>query len=532
MMTSAFDRLITTLLESKMVTTPLAALIGHAQARPDAVAFIQDREGWTYSRLAAESARLARGMLARGIKKGDRVVLHMANVPELVLAYYACFRIGAIAVPLNTRLQSTELAALLRRLKPALYIGQLDFYGRVANFDAAVLPYEGRFVVGGPIRAVTDRMAQRWTALFGDATSDPIAVKPDPQAPAVLLSTAGATGEAKLVVHTQESLATAAATFRELGFDADQIGIAALPMVHASGLFIFLAAIHCGMPLVLFERFKADPVLDAIEHYHCSTLPLLPWMFAALLERQQAQPRKMSSLRTCLSGGDICPAHLQNLFPHYFGVPLRSFWQATEAAGSTLYGLQSGPVCRIRQEAEFRLVDDSGAPVVRGAVGELLLRGAHVASGYWAGPEDLVPVDNDGWFHTGDLMRQGEADELWFVGRKKDIIVRDGAKIAPVEVEHALIAHPAVQEAAVVGVPDMILGQRVVGFVKLMPDTDDIGLEAIRTSLLARVADYKTPEALLIIDEIPRNAHGKVDRQRLIAMAAGYDEVELVAASR
>lgn len=428
-----------------MVVTPLAALIDRAQSRPAAVAFVQREEAWTYDRLAAESTRLARGLLARGIRKGDRIVLHMANVPELVLALYACFRIGAIAVPLDVRLKSAELAPLLRRLRPALYIGQLELYGRVAGYDSALLPDDGRFVVGGPIHPVADHMAQRWTALFGDAGSAPITIEPDRVAPAVLLATAGTTGEAKFVIHTQQSLGAATAGFGDLGFAADQIGIGALPMAHASGLFTFLAAVHFGMPLVLFERFEAGPVLEAIEHYHCSVLALLPFMFAALLEHQQVRPRAMTSLRTCFSNGEVCPAYLQNLFPRYFGVPLRSLWAATEAFGSMLYGLQSGPVCRIRREAEFRLVDDEDQAVARGEVGELLLRGPHVTPGYWIGPAETRPADKNGWFPTGDLMRQGEADELWFVGRKGDIIVRNGANIAPVEVERALKAVSALR---------------------------------------------------------------------------------------
>lgn len=272
-----------------MVATPLAALIDRAQSHPEAVAFVQREEAWTYDRLVAESARLARGLLLRGIRKGDRIVLHMANMPELVLAYYACFRIGAIAVPLDIGLRSAELAPLLQHLRPALYIGQLEFYGRVADVDSAVLPADGRFVVGGPIHPVADRKAQRWTVLFGDAGCDPISIEPDGLAPAVLLATAGNAGEAKFVIHTQESLGAAAASFGDLGFAAGRIGLEALPMVHASGLFSFLAAVHFGMPLVLFERFEAGPVLDAIEHYHCGVIALLPFNIApAEVERALA----------------------------------------------------------------------------------------------------------------------------------------------------------------------------------------------------------------------------------------------------
>jgi acyl-CoA synthetase (AMP-forming)/AMP-acid ligase II len=170
--------------------------------------------------------------------------------------------------------------------------------------------------------------------------------------------------------------------------------------------------------------------------------------------------------------------------------------------------------------ARIRLIDENGAEVADGEVGELLVRGENVFDGYWndaAATEDSLRA---GWYHTGDLMRRGEADELWFVSRKKDIIIRGGTNISPVEVEQALVAcHPAVEEAAVVGIPDAALGERVFGFVKLVDGTRDAVVSEILRNVATRLASYKVPEALGILDELPRNALSKVDRNRLKAMA-------------
>ena len=208
-----------------------------------------------------------------------------------------------------------------------------------------------------------------------------------------------------------------------------------------------------------------------------------------------------------------------------FGAPLYNFWGASEVMGSLTFGRQKGPVARVVEEAQIRLVDESGVDVPHGASCELLIRGANVFVGYWNDPRATEQSLKAGWYHTGDLMRRGEGDELWFVSRKKDIIIRGGTNISPVEVEEALVAaHPAVEEAAVVGVPDKVLGQRVFGFLKLANGTKDGVVSEILRNVATRLASYKVPEGLEILDKLPRNTLSKVDRNRLQAMAAKTNE--------
>jgi len=310
----------------------------------------------------------------------------------------------------------------------------------------------------------------------------------------------------------------AAESFEHFGLDSNQIATLFCPMVHGSGLFTMLACIRLGVPFVLFERFDPDAVLDAIERHRCTWVIGLPFMFAALLHHQRARARNVDSLRTCLSGGDVCPPQLQEQFPSFFGIPLRSFWVSTEACGSLTYGLQPGPVSRIVTGAQVRLVDDNDVPVPRGGVGELVVRGPHVTLGYWAGPGLIADAPEEGWFHTGDLMRQDEKRDLWFVARKKQLIIRGGSNISPVEIERVLMAHPAVGDAAVVGVADPDLGQRVAGFVQLADGAQSVDLNEILAFATERLADYKVPETLEIVDKIPRNTLGKIDRQLLLTM--------------
>jgi len=499
--------------KNEMTMTSIGVLYELAATQPKKVAFIKDNEIWTYDRLAAEVDHLAYGLVKRGLRKGDRVALHMANLPEFVVAYHACFRTGVIAAPLNIRLKTAELIPLLQRLQPTLYISQAALYNQVASIDSSILAANSRFVVDGP---VNDPRVQRWTSLFGDVNGEPLQRTLDVDVPAVLLTTSGTTGRPKFVIHTLATLLKIAESYEHLDLDGDQVSALGMPMVHASGLFTMLAFVRFGVPFVLCERFDPDALLDAIERHRCTWLLGLPFMFTTLLQRQRAHPRNIDSLRTCLSAGDVCPAQVQEQFPSVFGIPLRSFWAATEALGSLTYGLESGPATRIVKGAQVRLVGVDKMPVSPGQVGELVVRGPHVTIGYWAGPGLIEGAPEGGWFHTGDLMRQDEKGNLWFVSRKKHLIIRGGSNISPVEVERVLMTHPAVRDAAVIGVPDPELGERVAGFVQLADGAQSADPNEILAHVTGQLADYKVPKSLQILHQIPRNATGKIDRQLLL----------------
>jgi long-chain acyl-CoA synthetase len=502
-----------------MKMTPASALSHQVQTRPKSTAFVFHEEVWTYERLAVAAESLARGLAARGVGPGDRVALHMMNRPEMIVAYYACFQLGAIAAPLRTAFKFAELAPILQRLKPALYIGEISLYDNVAPVDASILAPVNRFVVNGSFE---DHDVQPWEALFDVASNESLSISPASYKPAVLINTSGTTGQPKFVVHTPATLSELVDPMvRHWGFSDDDIMIMPLPMAHMSGLISFLAFIQFGAPFVLLEVFDADNVLDTIERHRCTWCLGFPAQYAALLECQHARPRNLGSLRICLTGADVCPIDLQERVTSMFGAPLYNVWGATEVIGSLTFGLQRGPVVRITKGARTRLIDEHGAEVTDGEVGELLIRGANVFDGYWNDPQATQESLRAGWYHTGDLMRRGEGDELWFVSRKKDIIIRGGTNISPVEVEQALVAaHAAVEEAAVVGVPDTVLGQRVFGFVKLANGTKETVVSDILRNVAMQLASYKIPEGLEILDKLPRNALSKVDRNSLQAMAA------------
>lgn len=496
-----------------MFVAPLEALENRASVTPHRIAFIFDNEIWTYRRMLDEVARLARALVARGIGHGDRVALHMANGSELAIAYYACFRIGAIAAPLNNRFKTAELTSLLQRLSPKLYIGDVDLYPLIASVDEHIVPVDARIVVG------KDRATpgpQSWSDLLGTARDVVLPVEVNADSLAVLLTTSGTTGAPKFVAHSIATLSADA--FAHHGMVSTDAVLNCMPMVHAGGLFTFLASLRRGIPMVVLKRFDADSALDAIDAHHCSWLMTTPVSFAAMIERQRVHPRSTLSLRMCLSAGDVCPPDVQNTFPHVFGCPLRSMWGMTEVIGALAYGDRPGPFMRIPAGSGIRVVTEAGALVAPGAPGELWVRGAYVSVGYWTSPGCLEVHPHDGWLATGDMVCQTGADELRFIARKKDLIVRGGSNISPIEVEHVLKSHPMVRDAVVFGIPDAVLGERVAALLELNEDAGDAALANIASFCGLQLADYKVPDTLKAIPRIPRNALGKVERRMMSSL--------------
>jgi acyl-coenzyme A synthetase/AMP-(fatty) acid ligase len=399
-------------------------------------------------------------------------------------------------------------------LQPALYIGEAALYPNIAPVDAAIA-LENRFIVDDVDQT---HAVQRWEVLKQAPHSD-LPTPPSNQ-PAALINTSGSTGQPKLVAHTHDTLAEMAGLiYKNFGLAENDAIVSPFQLAHGTGLFFSLTFVRFGLPFFMLQTADADIVLDAVERYRGTWLLGFPYQYAGLIKAQQVKPRDVSSLRICLTGADVCPVNLQNRFASVFGVPLRNIWGSTEGAGQLAFSLQPGPVLRIGEERQVRIVDEHGADVARDEVGELLIHGPGVFVGYWNDPAATAASLKDGWYHTGDLVRRGEGNELWFASRKKDIIIRGGTNISPAEVEEALLAcHPAVEEAGAVGKPDPVLGQRVFAFVKLAAGAKESVVAEILQNVAGRLAPYKVPEGLRVIAALPRAALGKVDRRALERM--------------
>jgi long-chain acyl-CoA synthetase len=280
-----------------------------------------------------------------------------------------------------------------------------------------------------------------------------------------------------------------------------------------------LAAVTAGDTSVLVPAFDAPLVLDTIERFQCTYTFGLPSMVQLLIEEQARKPRQVSSLGTFLAGGDAVPESLQQRFRALFGVPLREVYGMTEIGGGMLNpadAIRPGSLGKPFDRVEVRVVDVNGKDVADGQIGEMAVRSPAKFVGYWDNAAATQEAVRDGWLYTGDLARRDADGYLWFEGRKKEIIVRDGLNISPQEVEEALYGYPAVLEVAVIGLPDSVpaRGEQVVAFVALrhgmVADAKDL-----REFAVERLADFKVPQKIVFVDSLPKGITGKVQRRAL-----------------
>jgi long-chain acyl-CoA synthetase len=287
-------------------------------------------------------------------------------------------------------------------------------------------------------------------------------------------------------------------------------------VAHASGTFAMLMTLIGGCREVLLKQFDANVVLDVIEAYRGTIMFVTPYLCVLLVEAQRNRPRDVHSLRLCVVGGDTCKPQVAMAFESTFGIQLKNNLGMTECSGSTAFGYDRRTIRGV--PGRTRLIGSDGLPAAQGTIGELQLCGPNLSLGYWTGPGVVTNHTRDGWFATGDLMEETESGDYRSVGRSKDLIVRNASNISPVEVENELIQHKAVDDAAVAGAPDDVSGQRVVALVKLAaPETSNAyAVDNILDWIRSRIAAFKVPEQIVVVDVIPRNALGKIDRNEVI----------------
>ena len=349
-------------------------------------------------------------------------------------------------------------------------------------------------------------------------TTEPVPPVVDLKAPAVLLGTSGTTGSSKLVVWTSRTLATFADSAADRGLGSNEVFVLGLSMMHAGGSCAYASCLLTGAVMVLVSSFEADAALETIEQHRCTSFWASPSTCISLIQSQRARPRDVGSLRVCTAGSDSCSAELLKAFESSFGVPLSTLWAATEEMSATVSGTEPDAVVLL-PDVDIRLLNAEGRPVSEGETGELLIRSPGTTPGYWLRSGQLDEL-SDGWFHTGDLMRRSSDGRLRFVARLKDLIVRGGSNVSPVEVEELLRRQPGIVDVAVAGLPDPELGQRIGAALVLATEASTSAAEEALAEARRSLADYKNPDVVILVDAIPRNALTKVDRAAVASQIA------------
>lgn len=495
----------------------LALLEAAVAAHGAKVALVDEQRELTYDGLAREVDGLAGRLAALGVGAGDRVALLFGNGIPYTTAVFATWRLGAIAVPLNGRLLPREMAPLLENAEPALLLigrGYEAAADELAAASAAPLHREG------PEGAL----------LAGVAPAALPAAAVEPGTPAALMYTSGTTGRPKGVVVSHRNLAQNSRTCIDvIGRRADDVEIVMVPQFNITGLGSqTIPLLDAGMTGVLAPRFDPGLVLELMERHRVTVTVAAPTMWWRLLDDPSFAQRDLSVLRLALYGGAPMPEALfDRLRAAFPGASFGNGYGMTETCSMVTYiggeeiVARPNSVGRPLPITELRVVDPgSGADVAGGEVGELWFRGPQISAGYWRNPEATEALFADGgWLRTGDA---GLVDEDGFVAlrdRLKDVVKRGGESIYCFEVENALYEHPAVAEAAVVGVPDEELGERVKAVVVLKQGAQASGDELVAFTR-ERLARFKTPSVVEFRPELPRNAGGKVMKQLLKDAAA------------
>ncbi|KFU75586.1 2,3-dihydroxybenzoate-AMP ligase [Amycolatopsis lurida] len=493
----------------------LGALLDDGARRwPSRTAVVDGARRWSYAELNSRATRLACGLRARGIGHGDRVLVHLPNVAEFLSLTFALFRIGAVPVLALLPHRRTEIVHLARLATPVAYVVASE----LRNLAYAVPEIEHVFVVGDP---------GEFTAIEDVAAEGEPGEGPGPDDIAVLLLSGGTTGLPKLVPRTHNDYDyNIRASAKLCGFNGDTRYLAVLPMAHNFPLACpgVLGTLSTGGTVVLGAGADPGAVFPLIKAERVTATALVPplvlvWLDAA--EEPEESTVDLSSLGLLQVGGSRLKAEAARRVTPLLGCALQQVYGMAEGLlNFTRFGdpdaivndTQGRPLCA---DDEVRVVTDGEEPVPPGDVGELLVRGPYTIRGYYRAAEhNAGAFTSDGYYRTGDLVRRLPSGELVVEGRVNDVINRGGDKIPVEEVENLLMAHPAVHDVAVVGIPDDVLGERSCAYVVAR------GTPPTRKDLIAHltelgVAAFKQPDRVRFVRSFPRNGLGKVDRKAL-----------------
>ncbi|WP_341899028.1 class I adenylate-forming enzyme family protein [Ferrovibrio terrae] len=485
-------------------------------AHPDNEALVAGDNRLTYRQLAAESDAVAGGLAAAGVKAGDRVGMLLGNRIEFVSTLLACLRLGAICVPLGTRLQTPEIAYILDHAGACLLVHEADLADRLPG--AADLPQlRHRYAAGGhaPGSLAFDTLRQ--------AGTPPAFAAPAEEATGVILYTSGTTGRPKGAMLAHINIVHSALHFQYcMGLGPDDRSLLAVPASHVTGLIaIIVTAWQGGGAVIMVPEFKARDFLPLAARERLTHTIMVPAMYNLCLLQPDFDRHDLSSWRVGGYGGAPMPqATIAALAQKLPQLGLMNAYGATETTSPTtmmppaLSATHSDSVGLEAPCAEVIVVDADGREVPPGEAGEIWIRGPMVVPGYWANPEATQQNFTAGFWHSGDI---GSIDADGFVrvfDRVKDMINRGGYKIFSVEVENVLSHHPGVLESAIIARPCPVLGERVHAFVA----RKDAALTetVLKDFCASRLADYKVPETFTLLDEpLPRNANGKLLKRAL-----------------
>ena len=519
---------------------PLNQLLQQGLAvNPDAVAIQSAYRHLTWAELDEESARLAAGYHSMGLSAGDRLASLMPNRVALAVHYLACFKAGLVATPLNYRYTPLQIDHALSVSTAAALVVHAERAADVAACERAGSLPRGTVVFHDAPDEEVPGAAQGAAALHGDhgvdvswdhrfddlLAAEALTGEPefDPDDPAAIFFTSGSTGPAKGVTHTRESLrwmiASAVAAFELSSEDAF---LPASSMSHLGSFLWTLAELSVGGRVVVARASDAHELLPLLRESRPTVMAMIPAPLWALINDHDLRPGDFSSLRLVRSGSDKVSTELLSEFAAAAGFPIVDGYGMTEVGLATFNRgaehTRAGSIGTPIAGVTIALRDEQGEPVPAEQIGRIFIKTRSHMAGYWQAPEATAEVLARDWMDTGDLARADEDGYLWFYGRGKQVIVHDGSNVSPFEVEGALVEHPAVALAGVVGVHDAVHGENVRAYITLREGANRPAAADLIRFCRERIG-YRAPEEIVVLDDMPLNPTGKIDRVGLKRMA-------------
>ena len=502
----------------------LAVILQESAKRvPDRPVAILDDTRLTYGQLDSLSNRVASNLTAAGIEPGDAVGLQLPNLPQFLIAYFGILKAGGVVVPMNVLLKGAEIAYHLGNSQAKALItfaGVADEAAKGAAEAGVAMVYAVN--VPGLIEAAG---MMPFEQLLGGDDPGPLLANRLPQDTAVIIYTSGTTGKPKGAELSHFTLyMNAEVPGRLFELSDDDVILTALPLFHVFGLSSILnLCVLRGATMSLIPRFDAAKVLEVIARDRVTVFEGVPTMYFALLAQADVADVDLSSLRIAVSGGAAIPAEVIDTFERKFGVIILEGYGLSETASTTTFNVSAAerkvysvgkPIWGVDVQIWDR--DHNVLPAGKSNIGEIVVRGFNVMTRYFANPEATAEAFAGGWLHTGDLGYLDEDGFLFIVDRLKELIIRGGYNVYPREVEEVIYTHPAVAEAAVVGVADPKLGEEIKAYVALKAG-QSLTADELIAHVKERVASYKYPRSVEFRDSLPKGATGKILKKDLRA---------------
>ena len=491
---------------------------------PDRTAIVFEGRRITYAELQERVNRLANAMAELGVGRGDRVAVLQVNCNKHVEACFATAKLDAVYVPLNFRVRADELAYVLNKSGPKLLMAGPRYAELVRSIEDGLASELSFVSLEEPVEGW-----RLYDDLIGSASDEERFPEADGDDLSMVLFTAGTTGQPKGVMLSHESFSSyILSSVSPADPDVEERNILTVPLYHVAGVQAVMAAMFGGRTLIVQSQFEPKEWMELVERERANRAMVVPTMLKMLMDHPDFHTHDLSSLEVMTYGAAPMPLEvIKRAINEFPGVHFVNAFGQTETASTitmlppedhVLEGppeevekrlLRLSSIGKPLDDVEVRIVDEDGEDVAQGDVGEIVARGARLMKGYWNMAEATAETLRGGWLHTGDLAYMDEDGYIFPAGRARDFIKRGGEMVSPQEVENVLHSHPAIDEAAIIGVPDTKWGERVRAVV-VIKEGSEVTEEELVEHCRGRLASYKKPESVVFVTELPRNPLGKV----------------------